>query len=277
MPFETWTRACSANVFFSHHCTASPISRRRNEEQEVEAPRRPPLRIVASGADAGKRSRYGLEMAGSVLSVNVAEPREIEWLGRRATTSIWKEPVEGRGVGELNLARRRAGRPPLPRRRRQGDLRVRARGLRLVGGRARPPAGRRDLRREPHARGRRRHCAVVGERWRSARRSSRSRGRERPAGSSARGWRAWSSPSTSRRPGGPAPTCACSSKASWARATRSRSSTGQATGLTVGDVAEIYHGDRARCEELLRAPEIGGSGAPGSGSASAGATASLPG
>jgi MOSC domain-containing protein YiiM len=27
--------------------------------------------------------------------------------------------------------------------------------------------------------------------------------------------------------------------------------------LTVGDVAEIYHGDRARCEELLQAPEIG--------------------
>jgi hypothetical protein len=25
----------------------------------------------------------------------------------------------------------------------------------------------------------------------------------------------------------------------------------------VGDVAEIYHGDRARCEELLQAPEIG--------------------
>jgi len=34
-------------------------------------------------------------MAGSVVSVNVAEPREIEWLGRRATTSIWKEPVAG--------------------------------------------------------------------------------------------------------------------------------------------------------------------------------------
>jgi MOSC domain-containing protein YiiM len=28
-------------------------------------------------------------------------------------------------------------------------------------------------------------------------------------------------------------------------------------GLTVARVAEIYHGDRSRCEELLRAPEIG--------------------
>ena len=28
-------------------------------------------------------------------------------------------------------------------------------------------------------------------------------------------------------------------------------------GLTVGEVAEIYHGDRSRCAELLRAPELG--------------------
>ena len=31
-----------------------------------------------------------------VLSVNVGVPREIEWLGRRVTTAIWKSPVEGR-------------------------------------------------------------------------------------------------------------------------------------------------------------------------------------
>ncbi len=44
-------------------------------------------------------------MTGAVLSVNVALPREIEWLGRRATTSIWKEPVSGRvQVGPVNLA-----------------------------------------------------------------------------------------------------------------------------------------------------------------------------
>ena len=35
-------------------------------------------------------------IAGSVLSVNVATAREIEWLGRGATTSIWKDPVAGR-------------------------------------------------------------------------------------------------------------------------------------------------------------------------------------
>ena len=44
-------------------------------------------------------------MPGRVVSVNVGLPREIEWLGRRATTSIWKEPVEGRvEVAGVNLA-----------------------------------------------------------------------------------------------------------------------------------------------------------------------------
>jgi MOSC domain-containing protein YiiM len=44
-------------------------------------------------------------MGRRVVSVNVGLPREIEWLGRRATTSIWKEPVEGRvEVAGVNLA-----------------------------------------------------------------------------------------------------------------------------------------------------------------------------
>jgi MOSC domain-containing protein YiiM len=33
---------------------------------------------------------------GRVLSVNVGQPREIEWLGQRVTTAIWKSPVAGR-------------------------------------------------------------------------------------------------------------------------------------------------------------------------------------
>src|SRR6185503_21125324 len=32
----------------------------------------------------------------SVVSVNVGRPREIEWEGKRATTSIYKTPVSGR-------------------------------------------------------------------------------------------------------------------------------------------------------------------------------------
>ena len=35
-------------------------------------------------------------MSGRVLSVNVGRPREIEWLGRVEETAIWKTPVEGR-------------------------------------------------------------------------------------------------------------------------------------------------------------------------------------
>ena len=35
-------------------------------------------------------------MGGRLLSVNVGTPREIEWQGRRVSTSIWKAPVGGR-------------------------------------------------------------------------------------------------------------------------------------------------------------------------------------
>src|ERR1700678_653912 len=39
-----------------------------------------------------------------LLSVNVGQPREIEWRGKTVYTSVWKEPVEGRRrVRRLNL------------------------------------------------------------------------------------------------------------------------------------------------------------------------------
>jgi MOSC domain-containing protein YiiM len=42
---------------------------------------------------------------GSLVSVNVGLPREIEWLGKRDTTAIWKKPVAGRvRVAGVNLA-----------------------------------------------------------------------------------------------------------------------------------------------------------------------------
>ena len=44
-------------------------------------------------------------MSARVLSVNVGLPREVEWRGRRVTTAIFKEPVEGRvRLHTLNLA-----------------------------------------------------------------------------------------------------------------------------------------------------------------------------
>ena len=44
-------------------------------------------------------------MTGKLLSVNVGLPRKIEWLGRVERTSIWKAPVEGRvAVRGFNVA-----------------------------------------------------------------------------------------------------------------------------------------------------------------------------
>ena len=44
-------------------------------------------------------------MSGRLLAVNVGAPREIEWLGRLDTTSIWKSPVKGRvAVRGVNVA-----------------------------------------------------------------------------------------------------------------------------------------------------------------------------
>jgi MOSC domain-containing protein YiiM len=43
--------------------------------------------------------------SGRVVSVNVGQPREIEWLGELARTSIWKSPVAGRvAVRGVNLS-----------------------------------------------------------------------------------------------------------------------------------------------------------------------------
>lgn len=37
----------------------------------------------------------GTQLPATVLSVNVGQPREIEWHGRTVTTAIWKDPVAG--------------------------------------------------------------------------------------------------------------------------------------------------------------------------------------
>ncbi|MDA2921524.1 MOSC domain-containing protein, partial [Desulfobacterota bacterium AH_259_B03_O07] len=43
-----------------------------------------------------------------LISVNVGLPREVMWKGRKVTTGIFKEPVEGRVmVRKLNLDRDR--------------------------------------------------------------------------------------------------------------------------------------------------------------------------
>ena len=43
--------------------------------------------------------------AGSIVSVNVGRPRQVDWHGRTVTTAIWKSPVRGRVLVEgVNLA-----------------------------------------------------------------------------------------------------------------------------------------------------------------------------
>ncbi len=84
------------------------------------------------------------DIVSSVLSVNVAQIREIPRQGRMVPTGIWKLPVEGRCCGARRERRgRRAGGPGRARRPAQGRLRLRARGHRLVAGRARPGASQR--------------------------------------------------------------------------------------------------------------------------------------
>src|SRR3954463_10509119 len=66
--------------------------------------RRPagPQRARAPAVGRGRRGMSGA--TGTLVSVNVGLPRDIEWKGRTVHTGIWKEPVNGRcRVGLLNL------------------------------------------------------------------------------------------------------------------------------------------------------------------------------
>jgi MOSC domain-containing protein YiiM len=49
------------------------------------------VRNLADGTLAAVSGRT----LGRIVSVNVGEPRTVEWFGRRVTSAIWKSPVEG--------------------------------------------------------------------------------------------------------------------------------------------------------------------------------------
>jgi MOSC domain-containing protein YiiM len=54
---------------------------------------------------AGSPGNGAAVVVGTIVSVNVGEPRVVPWAGREVTTAIWKEPVEGRvAVAGVNLA-----------------------------------------------------------------------------------------------------------------------------------------------------------------------------
>lgn len=197
-------------------------------------------------------------MPGTVLSVNVAEPRELDWLGRRSTSSIWKQPVAGRAcVEELNLEGDR-----------QADLRFHGGADKAVYAYAREdydwwetelgqPLADATFGENLTLAGLDVTSAFVGERWAVGSAVLEVTGPRTPC------WKLGARMDSAEFPvyfaaaGRPGAYLRVISLGELAAGDRVEVVHRPAHHLTVGEVAEIYHGDRARCEELLKAPEIG--------------------
>ncbi|HEU4450212.1 MAG TPA: MOSC domain-containing protein [Gaiellaceae bacterium] len=196
---------------------------------------------------------------GIVVSVNVGRPRAVEWLGKRDTTAIWKEPVAGRvPVAGVNLAgddqanRRFHGGP---------DKAVYAYAREDYDwwsddlGRPVPPAtfGENLTVEGVDVTG-----AVVGERWAVGSALLEVAGPRTPC---------WKLGARMEDADFPVHFAACGRPGAYLRIVEEgevgagdevevvRRPTHH---LTVGRIARIYHGDRERCRELLQAPELAG-------------------
>ena len=197
-------------------------------------------------------------MPGRVLSVNVGLPREIEWLGRRATTSIWKEPVDGRvEVAGVNLAGDD-----------QADRRFHGGPDKAVYTYAREDYAwwEEELER-PLADGTFGEnltlagidvCgAVIGERWAIGTTVLEVAGPRTPC------WKLGARMDDSEFPvwfaaaGRPGAYLRIVEEGALGHGDDVDVVHRPGHRLKVGDVAEIYHGRRSRAEELLRAPELG--------------------
>jgi MOSC domain-containing protein YiiM len=193
----------------------------------------------------------------SVVSVNVGGPREIDWLGKRARTAIWKEPVEGRvPVAGVNLAGDD-----------QADRRFHGGPDKAVYAYADEDYDwwSRELDRplEPGTFGENLTlqgldvtAAVVGERWAIGSALLEVAQPRTPC---------WKIGARMDDPDFPVWFAAAGRPGAYLRiVTEGELGTGDAVdvvhrpghGLTIGHVARIYHGDRARCGELLKAPEL---------------------
>jgi MOSC domain-containing protein YiiM len=197
-------------------------------------------------------------MPGTVLSVNVAEPRELEWLGRRAASSIWKEPVAGRvQVDELNLEGDRQADPRFhggadkaayAYAREDYDWWEVELGRSLVDatfGENLTLAGV-DV-----------TSAAVGERWAIGSAVLAVTGPRTPCWKLGARMESADFPVYFAAAGRPGAYLRVIAPGELGAGDRVEVINRPAHRLTVGEVAAIYHGDRARCEELLRAPEIG--------------------
>ncbi|MGH3043955.1 MAG: MOSC domain-containing protein [Gaiellaceae bacterium] len=197
-------------------------------------------------------------MPGRVLSVNVGLPREIEWLGRRATTSIWKEPVDGRvEVAGVNLAGDD-----------QADRRFHGGPDKAVYAYAREdylwweeelerPLADGTFGENLTLAGIDACAAVIGERWAIGTTILEVAGPRTPC------WKLGARMDDSEFPvwfaaaGRPGAYLRIVVEGALGRGDDVDVVHRPGHGLKVGDVAEIYHGRRSRAEELLRAPELG--------------------
>ena len=180
-----------------------------------------------------------------IVSVNVGLPRTTEWAGPRGH----ERDLEGTGGGThrgggRQPRGRRPGRPARARRSRQGGVRVRGRGLRVVERRARHRDPVRDVRREPHdgrhrpGRVRDRHALAA---WDS--RCSRSRSRASRASSSACAWATRTSSTASTTRGGPAPTCGSSTAGAVGAGDTITADASPAHGFTILDLTDAAQRD----------------------------------
>jgi MOSC domain-containing protein YiiM len=196
-------------------------------------------------------------VSGRLISVNVGTPREIEWLGRRETTSIWKAPIEGRVavrgvnvVGDDQADREVHGGP---------DKAVyayacedtywweRELGRALEHG---------NFGENLTVSGIAVTAAVVGERWEVGSAVLEVAQPRIPC---------WKLGARMADPSFPVHFAAAGRPGAYLRIIEEgeigsgdeiRVGDKPAHGLTVGDVARIYHQERNRCAQLLRAPEL---------------------
>ena len=197
-------------------------------------------------------------MSGSVVSVNVARPREIEWLGRRATTSIWKKPVAGGvHVAQHNLAGDK-----------QADLRFHGGADKAVYTYAREdyewwgeelggPLADGTFGENLTLAGVDVTSAVVGERWEVGSALLQVTGPRTPCWKLGARMEDVEFPVYFAAAGRPGAYLRVLAEGYLEAGCEIDVVQKPAHGLTVGEVARIYHGDRARCEDLLRAPELG--------------------
>jgi MOSC domain-containing protein YiiM len=217
-------------------------------------------------------------MAGTVVSVNVGSPRVIEWLERSAETSIWKEPVEGPVAARtLNLEGDR-----------QADPRFHGGADKAVYAYAREdyewwagelgrPLPLATFGENLTLAGVDVTSAVVGERWRIGSVELEVTGPRTPCWKLGARMQSVEFPVYFAAAGRPGAYLRVLAEGELGAGDEVEILHRPGHGLTVAAVAEIYHGDRSRCEELLRAPEIGEEWRHWVRDRLAGASASLPG